>query len=153
MSILGFDIDMSRICVVPDSPTKKEALNRLVDLLCQHPAVEDCEAFRRAVFDREAVASTGIGGGVAIPHVRIASIREPIIGVGIVPEGLNYASMDNNPVHIMVLFGMPSESSREYLKLLAKVMTALRNRDNFDRLAACRTPEEAAAVLNRTPPE
>ena len=147
MSIFGVDVDLTQICLIKGTPSKHDALDQLIDALCQNPVVTDCDAFRKAVYAREAIMSTGIGDGIAIPHVRIPEIQTPTLGVGVAPEGIEFGTLDNQPVYVMVLFATPAEADREYLGLLAKVMLALRNRSLFDKMVACQTREEILQTL------
>ncbi len=148
MSVFGLTIDKSAVCMYPDPVSKKEALDRLVDAIASTGVVSDTEAFRRAVHEREAVMSTGIGSGVAIPHVRIDAVQTATMGVGISQHGIDFNTLDNKPVNIIVLFAMPCASQKEYLTLLARVMTALKAAGFRDQLAVCTTPEEVASLLN-----
>lgn len=148
MSIFGVDIPKNSICVLPDGLGKDEALDVLINAVSNTDAITDRERFRQAVHEREAVMSTGIGGGIAIPHVRIPEVRYATLGVAVAPAGLEFGALDNNPVHIMVLFATPEGADKVYLGLLAKVMAALKDRDTYDRLATCATPEEVDSVLN-----
>jgi mannitol/fructose-specific phosphotransferase system IIA component (Ntr-type) len=147
MSAFGIDINPDLICVIKGQPSKYDALEKLISVVAESPAITDREAFRRAVVDRESVMSTGIGGGIAIPHVRIPEVKFAVVGVAVAPEGLDFASLDNSPVHILVLFATPAGADKEYLSLLARVMLALKNQDLFDRLRGCHTPEEVFEVL------
>ena len=149
MSKFGIHIEKNHIVIIRGGTSKHDALNTLIDAVTQHPAITDNEAFRRAVHDREAIMSTGIGGGIAIPHVRIREVETPLLGVGIVPKGLEYGTLDNKPVNIMVLFATPEGSDKEYLGLLAQVMLALRDRKFFDDLVACRSASDAYQLLNK----
>jgi mannitol/fructose-specific phosphotransferase system IIA component (Ntr-type) len=147
MSAFGIDIEPRNIAIIPPGTSKLDALNILIDTMSGGDAVQDAEAFRRAVHEREAVMSTGIGGGVAIPHVRIPEIRYASMGVAVAPEGIDYGTLDNKPVHIMVLFATPEGADKEYLRLLAQVMAALKNRPFYERLVACRSTGEVYEVL------
>ena len=98
--------------------------------------------------DREAVMSTGIGNGIAIPHVRIPEVTAVTLGVGIAPKGIDFGAIDNKPVHILVLFATPKDSDKEYLKLLAQVVLRLRDQAFFKQLIECRSPAQAHAILN-----
>ncbi len=140
-------IDTSQVRIIPPNASKHDALDLLIDVLCRNPVITDCEALRKAVYEREAIQSTGLGGGVAVPHVRIPEVTEPTIALGIAPDGVDFAALDNRPVKIIVLFATPKDAERTYLSLLAKVMVALRNRQTFASLASCRTTEEALALL------
>lgn len=148
MKKFGIDILENQVCFLNPGVTKREALAALVAATAQNPAISDPEAFERAVFDREAVMSTGIGDGIAIPHVRIPEIASPTLGVGISKAGVDFDALDNKPVNVMVLFATPQGSDKEYLGLLAQVMLSLRNRDLFQRLLACGDPAQVCALLN-----
>ena len=148
MSLFGLTIDPQAVCIFESAVSKHEALDRLVDAIASTGSVEDAEAFRRAVRERESVMSTGIGSGVAIPHVRIDAIREASVGVGISKDGIDFNTLDNKPVHIVVLFAMPSGSQKEYLGLLAQVMTTMKAPGFREQLGACTTPDEVASLLN-----
>lgn len=148
MSVFGVDIPQTQICLVKGGVSKHDALEALIAAVATNPAVTDREAFGRAVHERESVMSTGIGGGIAIPHVRIPQVTRATLGVGIAPKGLDFGTLDNEPVHILVLFATPEGADKEYLSLLAQVMMALRDRALFDRLVACRSPAEVHEALS-----
>jgi mannitol/fructose-specific phosphotransferase system IIA component (Ntr-type) len=147
MSAFGKEIPQSQICIIKGGVSKHDALETLINAVATNPAVTSRTAFGAAVHEREAVMSTGIGGGIAIPHVRIPQITEATLGVAVVPKGLDFGALDNELVQIMVLFATPEGADKEYLGLLAKVMCALRDRDLFDRLVACRCPSDVYQVL------
>jgi mannitol/fructose-specific phosphotransferase system IIA component (Ntr-type) len=140
-------IEPSQIRIIPKGATKQDALEILIEAMVLNPLITDREAFHKAVFEREAIQSTGLGNGVAVPHVRIAEIISPTIGIGIAPDGVDYAALDNQPVQIIVLFATPIQAKEEYLGLLAKAMIALRNKNIFSALAACRSVDEVIALL------
>lgn len=147
MSVFGIAIDPGAVCIYAPGISKLDAIDKLVDALCASGAIEDREAFREAVYARETVMSTGIGSGIAIPHVRVQHVTRPSIGVGISHDGVDFDTLDNQPVHVVVLFAMPSGSQKEYLGLLAQVMTALKTPGFRERLSACNTPEEVVAAI------
>lgn len=147
MNAFGKDIPRDAISIFPGPVTKFEALETMIDGLMKTGMITDREALRRALFERESIRSTGFRS-VAIPHVRIDEILEPTVGVAVSPEGIDFDSLDNEPVSIIVLFAMPSGSDKEYLGLLAQVMMSLRTPGFNDRLLACDTPEDVRTVLN-----
>ena len=148
MSVFGIQVAAQTVRVYKKGISKRDALNVLIDAVAATDAVSDVEAFRRSVHDREAVMSTGIGSGVAIPHVRIDEVSRPTVAVGVSHEGIDFDTLDHEPVYVVVLFAMPSGSQREYLGLLAQVMQSLKAPGFRDRLVECRTPEEIAHVLD-----
>ena len=133
--------------MLDEKASKYEALDQLVDAIISTKVVTDREAFRKALYDRESIRSTGFRR-VAIPHVRIDEILEPTMGVGVSPKGIDFESLDNEPVNIIVLFAMPSGSDKQYLGWLAQVMMALRSEGFVDGLVGCKTPEEVVSFLN-----
>lgn len=148
MSVFGSQIDERAVRVFPAGVSKHDALEAMVEAIVGTGAVRDTEAFRRAVYDRESIMSTGIGQGVAIPHVRIPEVTAPTIGVGVSREGIDFDTLDNEPVHIIVLFAMPSGSQKEYLGLLAKVMLALKTPGFHENMMACDDAQALLHVLN-----
>ena len=148
MSKFGIDIDPAQIRVLEGSPSKHETLDALIGAVSQNPCITDPEAFRKAVYDREAVMSTGIGGGLAIPHVRISEVSSPTIGVAVSETGVEFGTLDNLPVNIVVLFATPEGADKEYLGLLAQVMLTLKDPDLFEQLTHCKTPQEVHDTLH-----
>lgn len=148
--VFGIDIDESSILVLEGSVNKHDALDQMVDAIAETGAVADRQAFRDAVHDRERVLSTGIGQGVAIPHVRIDAITRPTLGVGVCADGIDFDTLDDAPVTVIFMFAMPTGSQKEYLSLLSKVMQAVKKPDFKERLTICATPTavlEALAVF------
>lgn len=148
MKAFGKDISKETICILDAGMSKREALGRMIDSVESTGVVSNRDAFEKALFEREAIRSTGFKG-VAIPHVRIDEIETPTVAVGVSKDGIDFESLDNEPVHIVVLFAMPSGSDKEYLGFLAQVMMALRTGGFCDELTACNTPEEVHTVLNQ----
>jgi fructose-specific phosphotransferase system IIA component len=148
MSAFGIQIPESLVCVFDADIPKRQALEQLVGAINDAGAVEDVDALARAVHEREAIMSTGIGQGIAIPHVRMEGITAPTVAVGISAGGLDFDTLDNEPVQVVVLFAMPAGSQKEYLGLLAQVMKALKDNSFRDQLTRCNSREEAAAILN-----
>lgn len=143
----GIDIDVDHICMFDGPVLKHDVLNGIIDKVAVSEMITDKEAFRKAVFDREAVSSTGIGGGVAIPHVKLTEILEPIVAVGVSKEGIDFDAIDGEPVRVVILFAMPAGTDKEYLQLLARVMSTLRESGFSERLLECETPQSVAAVI------
>ncbi len=148
MSAFGLEISKEQICVIPKGTSKRDALESLILAVGSNPAVTNVEAFRAAVFEREEIQSTGLGEGIAVPHVRIPEVSAATLGVGISPSGIEFDALDNQPVHVLVLFATPAGATKEYLSLLAQVMLALRNRELFDALVKCKNSDDVYTLLN-----
>jgi nitrogen PTS system EIIA component len=78
------------------------------------------------LMEREQLGSTGIGGGVAIPHGKLDKVKSIQVGLGLSRKGVNYDSLDNKPVHIFFLLLTPANSAGEHLKVLARISQLLK---------------------------
>jgi mannitol/fructose-specific phosphotransferase system IIA component (Ntr-type) len=127
--------------------TKEEALAEMVALVATSPAVEDAAALLRAVREREALLSTGIGLGIAIPHARIPSVRQFVVGVGRHATGIEFGSIDGRPVTILVVIAGPQDAQKPYLELLAQLSKRLKLPDVRTRISGSATPAEVVNLL------
>lgn len=117
------------------SHNKDGVLRELVDLLASSPAIEDREDLISSLIEREEIMSTGIGYGIAVPHVKINTVRDTVIALGVHREGVDWGTLvDDQPVQIVVLIAAPETKTKEYLQLLAKVMEILKDRDVRDQI-------------------
>ena len=148
MNHFGLPIEEGAVRIFPPGISKHEALEMLIEAIISAGVITDREAFASALHERENVMSTGIGSGVAIPHVRIDAVTAPTVGVGISHTGIDFGTLDNKPVFIVILFAMPTGSQKKYLGLLANVMTAMKEPGFRDALAAAQVPKDVVRVLN-----
>ncbi len=139
-------IDNDRIAFF-DPPGKQEALSRLVAMSRSDELILDFERFREEIFQREAIVTTGIGQGVAIPHIKSTSVKRFFITVGIFRQGVNWDSLDGQPVHIAFLIGGP-ENHQQYLQILAKLALIIRNGEKRKAIVEAAGPEEVLAQFS-----
>ncbi len=85
----------------------------------------DPDRVMEVVMAREHLGSTGIGHGVAIPHGRMPDLQSPIIAIGRHIQGVDFDSIDGEPVHIVVLLLVPDSDDRQHLELLAQLARTL----------------------------
>jgi fructose PTS system EIIBC or EIIC component len=110
--------------------TKEEIINELVDLFKSDVRVEDIEKVRTAVIDREKVMSTGVGKGFAIPHGKTNAVKEIIGAFGRINDGIDYESLDGNPVNLVFLLVGKDNLISTHIKLLSRI-SRLMNKDDF----------------------
>ncbi|MDB4942681.1 MAG: IIA-like nitrogen-regulatory protein PtsN [Labilithrix sp.] len=112
---------------------KDKAIALLASLFGEHDGVTP-EEIERVLLEREALQSTGIGEGVAIPHGALPQLKEQVAALLIVPEGVEFQAIDDAKVSI--LFGVigPKRATGEHLKTLARVSRLLRSREFRARL-------------------
>jgi mannitol/fructose-specific phosphotransferase system IIA component (Ntr-type) len=106
---------------------KSDVLNEMVEVLATSKLVTNKEELREKIFEREAAVSTGVGKGMAIPHVKIPSIKDFVAAIGICKGGIDFESLDQQPTYIIVMIGCNSSQSADFLKILARLVTHLRD--------------------------
>jgi fructose-specific phosphotransferase system IIA component len=137
-----------RIKIPLASTGKEDLLRELVDLAGTGVARQEREALLQAVLDREAVLSTGIGGGVAIPHGKSAAVDSLVLAAGVAPQGVDFEALDGQPVQLFFLLVGPEAAAGEHVKALSRISRLLR-RDTFrSRLAAADDPREFYRILS-----
>lgn len=111
-----------------DCSDKESTLRQIIELLATAPEVKDAEELARGIFYREKLMSTGIGMGIAVPHVRLESVEKPTMAAGISNKGIeNYESLDNAPVHLIFMIAAGKNQHKQYLLLLSAVSKRLKD--------------------------
>ena len=96
------------------------------------------------------MGSTGIGKNVALPHAKTDAVDKMVITVGISRDGIEYDSIDNQPVHIFFMFLCPKSDSNEYLRVLARISRWIREDDNFNQnILKAKTTEEIVELIKK----
>jgi nitrogen PTS system EIIA component len=101
-----------------ESEDKDEAFEELVDFYCRVDKSNSRGEILKAIQDREAKMSTGIHKGIAVPHGKTKAVKDLKVVLGISQKGIQYDSLDGEPVYILFMFISPMEDSEKYLRLL-----------------------------------
>ena len=125
---------------------KKGILDELVAPVAA-AAGENQEKLVKVLLERERLGSTGIGGGIGIPHGKLKNLQSLILGFGLSRQGVDFESMDGRPTHIFFLLLTPENSAGMHLKLLARISRMLKNSDFKERLMQSQTAEEVLAAV------
>jgi len=113
--------------LILQSRTKKEALQSLTESLGTAPEIQDRDALIQGIFRREELMSTGIGMGIAVPHVRLASVTGPVMSAGICRYPIvDYQSLDGVPVHLIFMIAAGQNQHKEHLRLLSSLSLKLK---------------------------
>ena len=99
------------------------------------------------LMERERLGSTGIGGGIAIPHGKLKKLDKLVLGFGLSREGIDFDSMDNRPAHIFFLLVTPENSTLLHLEVLAGITKLLKNDDFKRRLMRVSDADEVLEVV------
>jgi len=140
-------ISLNRI-IFSSAKTKEEVIDELIRVSRDDGKVQDVEDFKRALLKRETIMSTGIGYGVAIPHVKLSQIKEFFITISVHKNGVNWESLDNKPAHLIFLIAGPDNQQEKYLRILAKLTLVIKNPERRQKLIACKTKYEVFEIFN-----
>ena len=114
-----------------DVSTKEDAIRQMAEGLTKAGSIssDDSEGIVSAILKREELGSTGIGNGVAVPHTKHPSVDNLIATVAIAPEGVDFASLDNEDVFILFLLVSPPDRPGDHLRGLENISRHLRNQN------------------------
>ena len=140
---------LNRDAIIVDlkSSDKKGVLEELVAPVARIAGVVP-EELVKVLMDRERLGSTGIGGGIGIPHGKLKNLDALILGFGLSRKGVDFESMDNRPTHIFFILITPENSTGTHLKLLARISRILKNDILKERLMGATDREEVLDILN-----
>lgn len=124
------------------SDHKWGALEELADLIIQTGKMKSKEELMHALHQREDLMSTGIGWGIAVPHVRLASVKSPVMALGVSRKGIqDYDSLDGLPVHYIIMIAAGRDQHTEYLRLLSLVSTRMKDESVVKALLSAKEDE------------
>ena len=101
----------------------------------------------KAILRREQLGSTGIGRHIAIPHAKHSSLDKLVGTIGLSKGGVQFDSIDAQPVHVLVLLISPKDKPGDHLRALENVVKSMRNQDFVDALRKAATPEDVWKLL------
>lgn len=131
----------------------EEVLDDLARRLAECGAVPSAPALARALIAREALGSTAVGGGVAIPHAKVAGLERPLLAAGISPGGVDFAAADGEPVRLLFVIASPPDAPAEHLRLLAGISRWLtRGTARVRAVLDAGSREEVAGLLQESTP-
>jgi mannitol/fructose-specific phosphotransferase system IIA component (Ntr-type) len=136
--------------VVLMGKTKKDVLDEIISIATTKSSI-DSDQLTEAVWKREKMMTTGIGQGLALPHVRMSGFGEPVVIVGVCRNPIkDYKSLDNEPIQLLVFLAASDTDQDTYLKLLGSISFKLKNKDMVKRLIEqSNNPKEIYNLLKR----
>ena len=128
--------------------SKREALLALADNISMAPQISNPKELSHEILKREELMSTALGRGIAIPHIRLSSISDLVISVGISQTGIpDFEAMDDEPVRLLLLIAAAYDQHAYYLQTLSFFSARLKNRELRIALLESKSAEEAYTVL------
>lgn len=129
--------------------TKDEAINEMADLEVATGIVNNKEKFVESIWAREKESTTGIGGGIAMPHARNEYINKARVLFAKSEKGVDYDSLDQQPVHLFFMITAPAGADNTHLQALAKLSSLLINPDLVEKLKAAKTADEVIDLFSQ----
>ncbi len=127
---------------------KADAIGQMVELLAKSGSLEDKKQFKQAILERERLSTTGIGEGIAIPHGKSSAVKRAALAAMVVPQGVDFASADGAPVHLLFMIAVPEEGAELHLEVLERLAAMLMGEDFRKRLTAAKDAAEFLHILS-----
>lgn len=127
---------------------KTAAITELVDLVVSQVQITSRDRLLKAVLDREAQRSTGIGHGFAIPHAKCDAVDQLVIALGRCHEPIDFAAIDGQPVSLIALLASPIHATTTHIQALAKLSRLVTNGAMLNQLLAATSSEELYRVVS-----
>ncbi|WP_068779610.1 PTS fructose transporter subunit IIABC [Paenibacillus sp. GM2] len=128
--------------------TKDAAIDELIASLYKHNRISDPVLFKEKILKREAEASTGIGGGIAMPHAKTNVVNEATVVFAKSSKGVEFDSIDGEPATIFFMIAVPEGAGNMHLRTLATLSKLLIDSEFIDQLMNTRTPDEVTALFD-----
>lgn len=127
--------------------SKTEAIDLLIDLQVKGGKIADREEYKKGILAREAISSTAVGEGIAIPHAKSEAVEAPSLAAMTVPEGVDYQAMDDEPSNLLFMIAAPNNGD-VHLEVLSRLMTLLMDEDFRAKLLAAADAGEFLAAID-----
>jgi PTS system nitrogen regulatory IIA component len=138
-------------CVKPQASVedKAMALCEIASLACKSPLCRNIseEAILEALQDRETLSSTALGNGVAIPHCRLSSIHDFVVGMMSVPDGVDFEAPDGKKISLIIFFIAPTTDNGAHVRLLSAISQALQDPAAVKKMTAAKTAKSLVEKL------
>ena len=131
-----------------DFSSKRDVLLALVENISTAPQIKNRQELAQEMLKRDELMSTAIGRGIAIPHIRLSSITDLVVSVGISQTDIiDFQALDDEPVRLLFMIAAATNQHAYYLQTLSFFSARFKNRELRDALLAAKTPQEAYGIL------
>jgi fructose-specific phosphotransferase system IIA component len=127
---------------------KFDAIEELARVFEGADVCSDVDELVRALKEREGIMTTGIGFGIAVPHAKIRVVNKIAFAIGISRKGIEFDSIDGNPVNLIILVAAGERQHKEYLKLLSRIMGLLRDENIRQQVISTKKPEKIMEIFS-----
>ena len=127
---------------------KKQTLEQAVALMVKSGKIADEEAYKKQVFAREEESTTGIGEGIAIPHGKCDAVTKPGLAAMVIPGGVDFESLDDEPVTLLFLIAAPNTKDNVHLDVLSKLSVMLMDENFTTSLRNAKSVDEFLQIID-----
>lgn len=146
-------LDKRSISLTAAPKSKEEALNEAIALMAESGKINDTEGYRKQVFAREEESTTGVGEGIAIPHGKCAAVNRPGLAAMVIKDGVDFESLDGEPVTLLFLIAAPDTKDNVHLDVLSKLSMMLMDEEITKNLRNASTAEEFLEIIDKADEE
>lgn len=129
---------------------KNDIIDKMTKLMLKTGKIKNLNEYKELVLKREEEGSTGVGEGIAIPHGKGECVTEPGLVAMVVPNGVEYDSLDGKPVNLLFMIAAPNTSDNVHLDVLSRLSTMLMDVDFKNKLISAKSKEEFLNIINET---
>ena len=146
-------LDKRSISLDAAPKSKGEALDQIVNLMGKSGKINDLDAYRKQVYFREEESTTGIGEGIAIPHGKCSAVNAPGLAAMVVKDGVDFDSLDGEPVTLMFLIAAPNTEDNVHLDVLSKLSVLMMDEEFSASLRKAKSVDEFLAIIDKADDE
>ena len=146
-------LDVRSISLNAAPADKSQTLDAAVSLMTRSGKINDEEAYRKQVYAREEESTTGIGEGIAIPHGKCDAVTKPGLAAMVVKDGVDFDSLDGEPVHLIFLIAAPNTEDNIHLDVLSKLSVLLMDEQFTADLLNAKSVDEFLEIVDKADDE
>ncbi|MCR5213134.1 MAG: fructose-specific PTS transporter subunit EIIC [Eubacterium sp.] len=146
-------LDKKSVKLDASPKSKNETLDMAVDLMAASGKIKDKEAYKKLVYAREEESTTGVGEGIAIPHGKGDCVSKPGLAAMVIKDGVDYESLDDEPVNILFLIAAPDTKDNVHLDVLSKLSMMLMDEDFRSNLINASSVDEFIDIIDKADEE
>ena len=145
---IGDLLTADRIAVAQTAENCDAVIGRLVDLVCERGFVTKKEKLLKALTDRESEGSTGVGGGIAIPHCMTVAVKKPLVFAVTLTDKVDFDSYDGKPVDLVFMIAAPDNGDKSGMEIMSSLSLLLTDDEFADKLKKASSAEEFSDLIN-----
>jgi fructose-specific phosphotransferase system IIA component len=145
------NLKKNNIIIKPSAKNRWEIIEEMAELAVKNKdiPIEDAESLKKALIEREKSMSTAIGHGIAIPHCSTTKVKNIVAVMALVPKGLDFEAIDNEPVKIVILLIVPKDKLSQHIKTLANIAKMMSNAELREKLLEIKTADTILKTLKQ----